>query len=64
MTRDELYEKFGPMLIEAIILIIKDEINLLRQQHGLPERTNEQIIQTISNRLDSLSKYNWMNEVI
>jgi len=60
MTRDELYERFGPLLIEAIVLIIKDEINLLRQQHDLSERTNQQIIDTISNKLSILSEYDWM----
>jgi hypothetical protein len=61
MTREELYHAFGPMLIEAIVLIIKDEINLLRQQHGLSERTDKQLINAIKNRLDSLPRYDWMN---
>jgi hypothetical protein len=61
MTRGELYKTFGPILLEAIALIIKDEINLLRQQHGLPERTNQQIIDAIENKLNTLPKYDWMN---
>lgn len=61
MTREELYRMFGPLLIEAIALIIKDEINLLRAQHSLPERTNQQIIDAIENKLSLLPKYDWMN---
>jgi len=61
MNRDELYEKFGPLLIEAITLIIKDEINILRIQHGLSERSNEQIITAISNKLTELSRYDWLD---
>jgi len=49
------------MLIEAIVLIIKDEINILRVEVGLSERTNQQLIDSINNRLSSLSKYDWMN---
>jgi len=60
-TREELYRKFGPMLIEAIVLVIKDEINILRTEAGLPERTNEQILIAIDNKLSPLSKYKWMN---
>jgi len=63
MTREELYQKFGPMLLEAIVLIIRDEINILRGQHGLPERTNEQIINAISDKLSSLTTYRWMDEI-
>ena len=62
MTRNELYQRFGPKLLEAIVLIIKDEINLLRTELGLPERTNEQIRNAVSAKLESLSDYDWMKE--
>jgi len=59
-TRQKLYRKFGSLLIEAIVLIIKDEINILRQQLNLPERTNQQILDVIDNKLNQLEKYDWM----
>lgn len=62
MTRNELYEHFGPKLVEAIVLVVKDEINLLRLQLGLSERTNEQIRNVVSSKLESLSDYGWMEE--
>jgi hypothetical protein len=62
IDRDQLYKKFGPVLVEAIVLIIKDEINILREEHGLEPRTNQQLINTIKNKLDSLSLYDWINE--
>ena len=61
--REELYKKFGPLLLDAIVHIIKDEINLLRSQHGLSERTDEQIINAISDRLSTMTPYSWMNKV-
>lgn len=64
LTREELYRMFGPLLLEAIVLIIKDEVNILRTELNLPERTNQQIINAIDNKLSSLSKYDWMNEGI
>ena len=60
MTRDELYSMFGPKLMEAIALIIKDEINILRAQHGLADRTNQQIIDALETKLGSITNYDWM----
>ena len=62
MTRTELYRKFGPLLLDAICQIIRDEINILRNKAGLPERTNEQILDAISNKLETLEEYDWMKE--
>ena len=62
MMREELYKYFGPKLIEAVVLVVKDEINLLRTQHGLSDRTNEQIIGAIENKLDNIADYDWMEE--
>ena len=59
-TREELYRKFGPMLIEALALVIKDEINVLRVAVGKSERTKQQIMDAVSNKLDNIEKYSWM----
>ena len=29
LTREELYRMFGPILLEAVALVVKDEINIL-----------------------------------
>ena len=50
---------FSPLLIEAITLIIKDEINILRSQAGLPERTGQQLMNSIKNKLESLTSFDW-----
>lgn len=60
ITRDDLYHMYGPMLAEAIALITKDEINILRQQHGLPPRTNQQLLDAIEAKLASLPPYPWL----
>lgn len=62
MTREELYRKFGPKLVEAIALIVKDEINILRTNASLPERTDQQIIDAIETKLTAMEDYPWMNE--
>lgn len=61
-TRAELYRKFGPLILEAIVMIVKDEINILRQKAGLAERTNQQLMNAIESRLDELEEYDWMRE--
>ena len=60
-TREELYQKFGPKLLEALVLVVKDEINILRVEAGLEERTGAQIVNALSSKLDGLSNYEWMD---
>lgn len=60
-TREELYKQFGPILIESLILIIRDEINILRTNAGMTERTNQQIIDAIDSKLQTIQSYDWMN---
>lgn len=62
-TRESLYKKFGPQLIEALVLIIKDEINILRTEAGLTPRTNQQIMDALDNKLtNDVPVYDWMDE--
>jgi hypothetical protein len=60
-TRHELYEAFGPLLSEAIVLVLKDEINLLRADNGWAERTNAQLLTAVEAKLQALSKLDWMD---
>lgn len=59
-TRKVLYRKFGPKLMEALALTVKDELNILRIAAGLPERTNQQIVDAVSSKLDGIVDYDWM----
>lgn len=63
MTREELYQKFGPVLLEAIVLVILEEINTLRLVANLPERTKQQMIDSIETKLGGLTIYDWMDDV-
>ena len=62
-TRSELYANFGVELLEAITLIIKDEINILRVEAGLEERTNQQLINSIKNRMDTEPEFPYAQEM-
>lgn len=53
-------QKFGPILLEALALVVLDEINILRQQLGLQTRTKQQLIDQISNHISTLPPYDWM----
>jgi len=61
MTREEMSLVFGPMLIEAIVLVVKDEINILRASQFLPEHTDQQIMDAIETKIDGLAKYDRMS---
>lgn len=64
MTRSELYKCFGPKLMEALTLVVKDEINLIRISLVLSERSNEQIRTALENKLGLMTDYDWMSEDI
>lgn len=58
--RDIVGKHFGPKVFEAFMLIIRDEINTLRQLHGLAPRTNGQIITAVKDKLAEIGDYDWM----
>ena len=60
MTRDEIYQRFGPLMLEAIVRVIFSEINILRTRAGLEPRTLQQGIDALETHLGQLSKYQWM----
>jgi hypothetical protein len=60
-TREELYRKFGPILVDAVTQVLKDEINILREAVGLPKRTNAQVVDAIAAKLETIPMYDWMN---
>lgn len=61
MTRDQLYKRFGPLELEAIVRVIFSEINILRVKAGLAERTVQQGIDALETQLNLLTKYDWMS---
>lgn len=60
VTRASLYEKKGPLLTEAGHLVIFNEINIIREELGLPQRTEQQMLNAINNKLATLMSHNWM----
>ncbi len=61
-NREELYRRFGPLLLEAMILVLLEQINVLRDNQGMPEITEQDLIDSLENHLSELSPYNWMTE--
>lgn len=59
-TKEELYHRDGPLLTNAIVNVIIREINIIREELGLPERTGQQVLDSLSTELDSLPLYDWM----
>lgn len=60
-ARDDTYAKFGPMLLEAMLLVILEHINVLRNEQGMPEITEQDLIDSLNNHLSELTPYNWMD---
>jgi len=62
MSREELYQQFGPMLVEAVVLLMLDELNKLRELHGLSVYSPDQLANAISTKLANMKTYAWMDE--
>lgn len=60
--RNDTYRKFGPILLEAQTLVLLKHINLLRKEQGMPEITEQDLIDSLNNHLSELEPYDWMNE--
>jgi len=40
---------------------VKDEINILRVEAGLQERTGDQVVDAIASKLGAIENYDWMS---
>lgn len=58
--RNDTYRKFGPILLEAQTLVLLEQINLLRKEQGMPEITEQDLIDSLNNHLGELQPYDWM----
>lgn len=61
-TREEHYQKFGPLRSEAAELVLLEHINILRKEQGMPILTQEKYLDLIENHLSTLEPYDWMKE--
>ncbi len=61
--RDDLYRKFGPVLIEAIVLVTLEEVNRVRTALSLPPVTDDALMDAIEAKLTAAQKYSWPDAV-
>lgn len=61
-TRDEVFEQFGPILLEAITDFLLDNVNALRQEQGMPEITKDEYLAQLNSHLSTLEPYDWMEK--
>ena len=60
--RESTYRKFGPILLESMCLVLLENINELRENQGMPEIAEQDIIDQLNNHLGELQPYDWMRE--
>lgn len=58
--RNETYQKFGPILLESVCLVILDQINILRKEQGMKKITEQDVLDNLNNHLNELQPYDWM----
>jgi hypothetical protein len=62
--REEIFMKFGPQLIEALVHLMLAEINELRSRAGLPEKTEKDFLNGLDEKNKTVEKYSWMKSGI
>lgn len=60
--RDELFSKFGPILLEACCWVLLDYQNELRKEQGMELLTMADVLLKLNNHLSELQPYDWMHE--
>lgn len=58
--RDEVFERFGPILMEALFDKMLELHNELRTQAGLPLVPKAAFLGSAHNHLNHLDDYDWM----
>ncbi len=58
--RNETFQKFGPILLEAACLVIVELQNELRREQGMDEITEQDVLDLLNNHLNELEPYDWM----
>lgn len=62
-VRDNVFEQFGPKLMEAFFLSWLRELNEIRATQDKQPLTVESILGRLHNDLNHIDDYDWMNEV-
>lgn len=55
MPRPQLYNHFGPEMIHAIVILIVEQLNVLRNKAGLPDITKAQVETALKVKFDELT---------
>lgn len=60
-SRDELYRKFGPILMEATLQSLIEIINESRRAQGWPDIELQDVYDRVNNHITELEPYDWMS---
>lgn len=60
--RDEMFAKFGPLLMEACCWVLLDYQNELRHEQGMSLLTMDDLLTKLKNHSTELQPYDWMTE--
>ncbi len=60
-TRDDTFQKFGPILFEATIMSLLELENERRRGKGQPEVTMQDFYDKVNNHITELEPYEWMD---
>lgn len=60
--RDDVFQTFGPLLTEAIVLVFLQNINVLRKEQGMKIITYDNMLDDLANHHSHLDDYPWMLE--
>ena len=62
-TREEVFDKFGPLALEAMLEVFLSELNEVRSLAGLPSVSKQKLYDSMEDKHRVLEKYDWMKEI-
>jgi len=59
---------YEPIVVKAIVILVKEQLNLLRAEHGLECLTNAQVLNAVKNKIRDLAaaksrRPEWLDEI-
>ncbi len=63
-VRENLYQQWGPRILEAVVRVCQDEFNRNRTWHSQPQITDAAMVTAMTNKLSSIAPYPWQTNDI
>ena len=61
-NREIIFRQFGPQALEAIVLLVFKQINVLRTKAGMQTISAQDALDALETEISSTTKYDWQGK--